>query len=51
MAEGRHIFWSDGASDMIRETGERSENVDLVLRKPVRLEDLRRAIEDVVRVN
>lgn len=21
MAEGRHIFWSDGASDMIRETG------------------------------
>jgi CheY-like chemotaxis protein len=45
------IIMLTGFADMIRETGERSENVDLVLRKPVRLEDLRRAIEDVVRVN
>jgi hypothetical protein len=33
---------------LINETGDRSENVDLVLSKPARLDDLRKAILEVM---
>lgn len=45
---GKPIIMLTGFADLINETGERSENVDLVLSKPARLADLRRAILEVV---
>jgi hypothetical protein len=37
-----------GFADLANETGQRSENVNLVLSKPARLDDLRRAILKVM---
>ena len=45
------IIMLTGFADLMNEDGERSKDVDLVLRKPVRLEDLRQAIEDVMGAN
>jgi signal transduction histidine kinase len=45
------IIMLTGFADLMTEEGERSKDVDLVLRKPVRLEDLRQAIEDVMCTN
>jgi signal transduction histidine kinase len=45
------IIMLTGFADLMNEVGERSKNVDLVLRKPVRLEDLRQAIDDVMHAN
>ena len=45
------IIMLTGFADLMTEDGERSKDVDLVLRKPVRLEDLRQAIDDVMRTN
>lgn len=42
------IIMLTGFADLINETGDRSENVDFVLSKPARLDDLRRAIGEVV---
>jgi signal transduction histidine kinase len=42
------IIMLTGFADLISATGEQSENVDLVLSKPARLHDLRRAILEVV---
>ncbi len=44
---GKPIIMLTGFADLINETGERSENVDLVLSKPARLDELRRAILEV----
>jgi signal transduction histidine kinase len=40
-----------GFADLMNETGQRAENVDLVVSKPARLDDLRRAIIEVMREN
>jgi signal transduction histidine kinase len=45
------IIMLTGFADLMNEGGERSKNVDLVLRKPVRLEDLRQAIVNVMPAN
>lgn len=37
-----------GFADLLKETGQESQNVDLVLSKPARLDDLRRAIAQVM---
>jgi hypothetical protein len=37
-----------GFADLINETGGRSENVDLIVSKPARLDDLRKAILKVM---
>lgn len=42
------VIMLTGFADLMRETGQRSEHVDLVLSKPARLEDLRKAILEVV---
>ena len=38
-------------ADLMNDAGESPQNVDLVLRKPVRLDDLRRAIDEVMNFN
>jgi signal transduction histidine kinase len=45
------IIMLTGFADLMNEAGEAPKNVDLVVRKPVRLDDLRQAIEDVMRSN
>jgi len=45
------IIMLTGFADMLNEIGERSKNVDLVLSKPVRLDNLRQAIENVMHPN
>jgi signal transduction histidine kinase len=42
------VIMLTGFADLIHETGRRSENVDLIVSKPARLEDLRRAILEVM---
>jgi signal transduction histidine kinase len=42
------VIMLTGFADLINETGRRSENVDLIVSKPARLEDLRRAILEVM---
>jgi signal transduction histidine kinase len=42
------VIMLTGFADLINETGQRSENVDLIVSKPARLEDLRRAILEVM---
>jgi signal transduction histidine kinase len=42
------VIMLTGFADLINETGQRSENVDLIVSKPARLEDLRRAILKVM---
>ena len=42
------VIMLTGFADVINETGRRSENVDLIVSKPARLEDLRRAILEVM---
>jgi signal transduction histidine kinase len=42
------VIMLTGFADLINETGDRSKNVDLVLSKPARLEDLRKAILEVM---
>ena len=48
---GEPIIMLTGFADLMNEPGGRSKHVDLVISKPVRLECLRRAIEDVMRAN
>jgi CheY-like chemotaxis protein len=45
------IIMLTGFADLMNEAGEGSRNVDLVLRKPVRLDSLRQAIENVMHPN
>jgi signal transduction histidine kinase len=45
------VIMLTGFADLLRETGQRSRNVDLVLNKPARREDLRQAIRDVMHCN
>jgi len=42
------VIMLTGFADLISDAGMRSKDVDLVLSKPARLEDLRRAIADVM---
>jgi signal transduction histidine kinase len=42
------VIMLTGFADLINETGDRSKNVDLVLSKPARLDDLRKAILEVM---
>jgi signal transduction histidine kinase len=42
------VIMLTGFADLINETGRRSENVDVIVSKPARLEDLRRAILEVL---
>jgi signal transduction histidine kinase len=42
------VIMLTGFADLINETGQRSENVDLIVSKPARLDDLRRAIREVM---
>jgi len=44
----QHIIMLTGFSDLMAALGEKSENVDLVIGKPICLEDLRHAICDVM---
>jgi len=48
---GEPIIMLTGFADLMNEPGSRSKHVNLVISKPVRLEGLRRAIEDVMRAN
>jgi len=48
---GEPIIMLTGFADLMNEPGGRSTHVDLVISKPVRLECLRRAIEDVMPAN
>ena len=42
------VIMLTGFADLLTETGRRSENVDLIVSKPARLEDLRKAILKVM---
>ena len=42
------VIMLTGFADLMNETGQRSEDVDLVLSKPARLQDLRKAIVEVM---
>jgi len=42
------VIMLTGFADLINETGQRSENVDLIVSKPARLDDLRKAILKVM---
>jgi CheY-like chemotaxis protein len=42
------VIMLTGFADLINETGQKAEHVDLVLSKPARLDDLRQAIREVV---
>jgi signal transduction histidine kinase len=44
------VIMLTGFADLVNETGQRSKNVNLVLSKPARLDDLRRAILEVMPV-
>lgn len=50
LAPREPIIMLTGFADLINESGKRSENVDLVLSKPARLDDLRQAIVKVMPV-
>jgi FixJ family two-component response regulator len=45
------IIMLTGFADLMTEPGDQSEHVDLIISKPVRLEALRQAIQDVMRSN
>lgn len=45
------IIMLTGFADLMRESGDRSKDVDLVIPKPVQLDALRQAIADVMRAN
>jgi FixJ family two-component response regulator len=42
------VIMLTGFADLINDTDRRSENVDLIVSKPARLDDLRRAIREVM---
>jgi signal transduction histidine kinase len=48
LSPGEPIIMLTGFADLINETGQRAESVDLVLSKPARLSDLREAILEVM---
>jgi signal transduction histidine kinase len=48
MKPGEPIIMLTGFADLIYETGQKAESVDLVLSKPARLDDLRKAIRYVM---
>ena len=48
MEPNKPVIMLTGFADLLTETGRRSENVDIIVSKPARLEDLRKAILKVV---